>query len=276
MSADIRLAPSAPRPMRVRLLGWWLFAEGRLRSMAAYIWTVLITAVGTPALYLLAFGTGLGAVVGQSRPEGVDGVPYLVYLAPALLLSTSMMTAAEEATFSVFGGFKWNPVSFAAAATPISPAQIALGFLAANLARCLLGAVAFVGIMALAGAAPSPWAPLILLVDVLLVAAVAGPIMAFVASQRDDRGQLSLIQRFVITPLMLFSGTYFPLETLPAALQWIGWASPLWHAVELGRACTYGHAVAPGMLALHLGYLALLAVAGLALAALLFRRRLVS
>ena len=64
--------------------------------------------------------------------------------------------------------------------------------------------------------------------------------MAYAASIEDDKGQFALVQRFVFMPMFLFSGTFYPLATLPLWLQWIGWVSPLWHATELGRWLTYG------------------------------------
>ena len=53
----------------------------------------------------------------------------------------------------------------------------------------------------------------------------------------------------------LFSGTFYPLDTLSLAVRWIGWVSPLWHATELGRWLSYGHSVPGAMLAVHAGFL---------------------
>lgn len=98
--------------------------------------------------------------------------------------------------------------------------------------------------------------------------------MTYAASIEDDKGQFALVQRFVFMPMFLFSGTFYPLVTLPLWLQWIGWISPLWHASELGRALTYGHVIAPGMLVVHIGYLVLLTVVGYLVGRRLFERRL--
>jgi lipooligosaccharide transport system permease protein len=57
---------------------------------------------------------------------------------------------------------------------------------------------------------------------------------------KDDDGFFAVFGRFVVTPMFMFSGTYFPLATLPLYLQWIGWISPVWHATDLGRALSYG------------------------------------
>jgi lipooligosaccharide transport system permease protein len=96
-------------------------------------------------------------------------------------------------------------------------------------------------------------------------------VQAWVATQKDDRGQMSFVERFVVVPLTLFSGTYFPLDTLPGYLQPIGWVSPLWHATELGRWILYGQDTA---VALHVAFLVALAVVGSLLAVRHFRWRL--
>ena len=63
---------------------------------------------------------------------------------------------------------------------------------------------------------------------------------------------MAMIMRFGITPLLLFSGTFFPLAQLPFYLQWIGWISPLWHGTELGRVVSYGLVEPAWLSALHL------------------------
>jgi lipooligosaccharide transport system permease protein len=83
-----------------------------------------------------------------------------------------------------------------------------------------------------------------------------------------------MVQRFIFMPMFLFSGTFYPLESLPLWLQWIGWVSPLWHATELGRWISYDADVSPVMVALHLGYLIALSVIGYIVARRLFERRL--
>ena len=93
-------------------------------------------------------------------------------------------------------------------------------------------------------------------------AAFGIPLMAYAGSIEDDKGQFALVQRFLFMPMFLFSGTFYPLETLPVWLQWIGWVSPLWHGAELGRVATYGTDVAPVMMGVHIAYLVVLSLVG--------------
>jgi lipooligosaccharide transport system permease protein len=113
----------------------------------------------------------------------------------------------------------------------------------------------------------------------IFVAVLAGmafgvPLMAYAASIQDDKGQFALVQRFIFMPMFLFSGTFYPLATLPLWLQWIGWISPLWHATEIGRWLTYGRPIEPAMLVVHFAYLIGLVVVGYIVGKRVFERRL--
>lgn len=264
--------PGTARPARVRPLGWWYIAEHYARHLRAFLVSELMLALGTPLLYVLAFGAGLGVLV-DTTSGGVDGVPYLTFLLPALVCSGALMLASQQYTYTVFSGFKWQPVFLAMSATSLMPWHILGGVVVFALLRILPGAVVFTVIGALVGAVPLPTGALLVPIALLLGVA-ALPIAAWVGAQREDRGQLNFVERFVVVPLMLFSGTYYPLEVLPPPLQALGWASPLWHAVELGRAASYGHDPGPGALPLHLAVLVLYALTGAVLAERIFRKRL--
>src|SRR5699024_6578696 len=99
------------------------------------------------------------------------------------------------------------------------------------------------------------------------------PIMAYMSSLRDEKGHASIIQRFIIMPLFLFSGTFYPLTNLPQVLQLIGWVSPIWHANELGRVLAFGQPTPGWLLAVHILYLlAVITLAWLAVRRVFIRR----
>jgi lipooligosaccharide transport system permease protein len=111
------------------------------------------------------------------------------------------------------------------------------------------------------------------------VATLAGlsfglPLMAYAASIKEDKGQFALVMRFIVMPLFLFSGTFFPLDTLPLAVRWIGWISPIWHGTQLGRVFSYGYREPPVLTAVHITVPAALAVLGWVLTKRQFIRRL--
>lgn len=259
---------------RARRFGAWYFAEHILRTMKGYRWTLLASSVGTPVMYLFAMGVGLATLVDANSAEAFDGVGYLVFLAPALLASAAIMTAATEFTYPVMGGFKWRRIYYGPHASPLGTSQIVDGHIIAITIRLLGAAVVYFLIVAAFGASPQVLGILAVPVAVLTGLAFGLPLLAYAASLEDDRGQFAMVMRFVVTPLFLFSGTFFPLDTLPVFLRWIGWISPLWHGTELGRLLTYGYAV-PGWLAgVHLIFLLVLAVVGWRLARRVFARRL--
>ncbi|WP_238335740.1 ABC transporter permease [Serinicoccus kebangsaanensis] len=241
--------------VRARRSGVWFYAETVLRGMRAFALPILLYAVAQPVLYLVALGVGLGELVDRGTGP-VGGVDYLVFVAPALLVSTVVMSVSAEMTFPVMSGFKWNRLYYGPVASPLEPSQIALGHFTAVMLRFLLQGLVFWLVMLAFGAAPAGWVQSVLVVPIGMLAAAAfgAPLQAYAATL-DDGFQFSLIQRFVVMPMFLFSGTFFPLAAMPPYLHWIGWISPVWHGTELARWASYGADLSWGMTALHLTFL---------------------
>ena len=274
------LGPAASAA-RVRRFGAWYYAEHYLKTMRSYGGVILVSAIGEPLVYLLAMGMGLASLISGDASfgagPGVDGdggVGYLAFIAPALLAAGTLMAAATEFTYPVMDGFKWHRLYFGPQASPIAPHQIAAGHVTAVLLRYLVQSTLFFLIMLAFGAVSSPWGWLQVLSACLGGLAVGLPLMAYAASLRRDAGQFSLVQRFVIMPLFLFSATFYPLEALPLALRWIGWISPQWHAAQLGRIASYGMENPGWLTAVHVGYLLGLAALGWVLVRRIYTRRL--
>jgi len=92
--------------------------------------------------------------------------------------------------------------------------------------------------------------------------AFSAPIAAYAATAESDTA-FSAIFRFLVVPMFLFSGTFFPISNLPVAIQPIAWLSPLWHGVELSRALALGTiGQAPGLAVAHVAVLVAIVVAG--------------
>ena len=193
----------------------------------------------SPVLFLTAMGLGLGGYVDQSGGAALGGLSYLEFLAPGLLAATVMQSAAFEGTFPIIGGLNWQRTFHAMYATPLSPRDIALGNLAWMAVRLAMIATVFTVVIVVLGAAHSPLVALGIPVAILTGMAFAAPIAAFSATQRTPN-RFNVIFRFGIMPLFLFSGTFFPIETLPSQLQTIAWLSPLWHGVDLSRGLVLG------------------------------------
>lgn len=255
-------------------------APGSVRRTAAALeyWLVqyrtvwrgtVVSGVLTPVLFLTAMGVGLGALVDDA---GRLGGEYLLFLAPGLMAATAMQTAEFESTYPVMGGIKWIRTYHAMLATPLGVADILLGHLLFVALRVLSVASIYLLVIALFGAAPS-WLALAAVPAALLTGmAFAAPIFAFSAGNENDAG-FAALERFVIVPLFLFSGTFFPVSQLPDAIEWVAYVTPLWHGVELCRGLVLGTAEL-GVSVAHVGYLTVCTVVGVAAAYETFRRRL--
>ena len=211
--------------------------------------STLFTSFLSPVLFLTAMGLGLGSYVSGSAIDDIGGVPYLVFLAPGLLAATAMQAASFEATFPIMGGLVWNRIYHAMYATPISPRDIALGNLVWIAARLTLISTVFTLVIVLFGAAKSPLIVLAIPAAVLTGMAFAAPIAAFSATQKTP-DRFAAIFRFGITPLFLFSGTFFPLDSLPEVLRPLAWVTPLYHGSALSRGLSLGTLVDDPVLAL--------------------------
>lgn len=242
-----------------RRWGSWYVAEHRLLAMKGYVGEAVFQSFGNPLIYLFALGVGLASLV----PQGVAGVSYLEFVAPALMATAAMTIAANETTYPVLMGFKWNPTFFGMNAAPLTGGQIVNGIMLAILARMIMTVTIYFGVILAFGAVPSAWGVLAIGSAVLTGMAIGLVLSSYTSTIKDDRGQMAMIQRFGIMPLFLFSGTFFPLEQLPVYLQPIGWISPLWHGAELGRVATYGLEESLWLTVTHVGYLSGIIVVGL-------------
>ncbi len=256
-----RALPAARQAEKVRRFGWWYQAEWRLLGMKAYWTSVVGSAVITPALYVLAMGVGLGSLVDASA-GGIDGVPYLTFVAPGLLVSTVVMSAVNELSFPVMLGFKWGRLYYARGTTAASSLQVAVGELVAVGLRLALEAALFWVILVMFGATDPTWSWLMIPVATLAGLAFGAPVMAYAATLEEEGFQFAMIQRFIVMPMFLFAGTFYPLASMPVYLQWIGWISPMWHGTQLARALSFGMPLPTWLVLVHVGFLlVLLAVA---------------
>jgi lipooligosaccharide transport system permease protein len=261
--------------VKPRKYGSWYVAEHRIRSMRSYFQTIIATSIGNPLVYLFALGVGLASLVDKSQVgQGVAGVGYLAFVAPALLATAAVTVAGEEATYPMMMGFKWNPIFYGMNAAPISGNQIVNGMTIAILARMLPTTVLYFVVMVLFGAVPSTLGIVSMFSAVLTGLAVALVIMSYTSRIEEDKGQMAMIMRFGILPMFLFSGTFFPLTQLPVYLQWIGWISPLWHGTELGRVLSYGMAEPTWLTVVHVAYLGALCFFGWKITQRVVTRRL--
>jgi lipooligosaccharide transport system permease protein len=262
---ETRPSPPAPGLMWDRALAYWLTSYRR-------VWRgSLFSGFLSPVFFLVAMGFGLGALVDAG--DGIAGVGYVAFIAPGVLAAQAMQTAVIESTYPVLGAVKWQRQYHAMLAAPLGTYDIVLGHLAFILMRVVITSATFLLVAWVLGAIGSSWAVLALPVAALCGMAHAGPVFAFAVRQEVDSG-FAMLFRFVILPMFLFSGTFFPVDQLPSWLEPVAWVTPLWHAVDLCRSLALGTAT-PAAASGHVAYLLLWVVVGLWLAVRSFRRRLV-
>jgi lipooligosaccharide transport system permease protein len=238
------------------------------RTWRASVWSSVLG----PLFYLGAMGYGLGSLVDKRGTAALGGVSYVVFVAPAVLAVHSMNSGMGNALFPVFSGVHWNRIYVAAKATILRPADIYRGHLLFITLRVAMNAACFIVFMAAFGLITSPWAALLLPAAVLTGMAFATPCAAWAVTLESEIAMNYPI-RFGAVPLMLFSGTFFPVSQLPAWIRPLAYATPLWHGVALCRGLSLGTLTA-GAAAVHVAYLAVLAAAGLWFGVRAYRRRL--
>jgi lipooligosaccharide transport system permease protein len=264
------VAPSTGRVLgRVRAAlivveGLWTWYRRNWRS-------TVVSSVVQPVLFLLALGFGLGSQVAPTEATG--GLRYVVYLAPALLVATSVQIAAFESTYPILSAFKWQQTYLGIAASPITSAQILGGQLTWIGIRLTAAGAAYLVVAAALGTLTGPGVLLTLVVAVLTGLATAAPIVAYAATVDSEGAQFSAIFRFIVMPMTLFAGAFFPIELLPGWIRPIAWITPLWHGTELGRDAAFGQ-LSWGPALGHLAFLGALFAAGAWWGARNFRRRL--
>jgi lipooligosaccharide transport system permease protein len=245
--------------------------EERLLGYRRTYRATLFTSLALPALFLVSMGIGLGGFVNHGA--GIEGVPYLAFLAPGLLAGTAMQTAAFESTFPVLASIRWIKTYHAMLASPIGVIDVVIGQLAWIALRLVIVTTIFVVTAALLGAVHGPTILLGIPAAVLTGMAFATPIAAFSASLQNVEG-FNVLFRFVINPLFLFSGAFFPVAQLPEVLRLVAYATPIYHGVELTRGLVL-QTIAPADAVLHVAVLGAFVVAGTVACLVAFRRRLV-
>lgn len=222
-------------------------------------WTIIVSGFFEPLFYLVGIGFGLGRLIGDVTGPGGHPIPYAVFLAPAMLATGAMNGAIAEATFNFFFKLHYNRTFQSILATPLTARDVAIGEIAWALVRGGLYAIGFLAVIAALGLVTSPLA-LLALPAALLLGFTAGAVgMAATSFMRtpQDFDLINIVQ----LPMVLFSATFYPLETYPAALRLIVEVTPLYQGVALIRGLTVG-VVGPDML-VHVAYLLVLGGIGL-------------
>ncbi len=246
---------STPAPLRV--LEWKLTVFRR-------VWrSNVVSSFLQPLLYLLAMGLGVGSLVNRNAgsARALGQLPYVAFVAPGLLATTAMMVASNESMWPVLDSLMWTRQYEAMSATPIEATDIVAAHVLWLLLRTGIAAVTVAAAMMLFPDVRS-WG-LIAAVPAAMLSglALAMPLGAFTVTRTREMS-FPVIQRFVITPLFLFGGAFFPLSKLPPIIRWVGYSTPLWHGVRLCRGWATGTSLSASAALGSIGYLVLWSAVG--------------
>jgi ABC-2 type transport system permease protein len=182
----------------------------------------LFSAMVTPIIYLIAFGLGLGTRVQIGRTD------YLSYLIPGLVAMSSMNNSYTWVASSI----NLNRVYFKTfqiyVQAPIHPSSIMIGEVLAGMIKGLFASALLIVVGLLTSSRFFLTGPfwVTLMLNCFLFSSL-GVITGMLARSHEDTATYS---NFFIMPMAFFSGTFFPVDHLPAVLKWIIYVLPLTHA----------------------------------------------
>lgn len=223
---------------------------------------------GDPLIYLLALGFGLGSLI-----TSLDGMPYLVFLASGIVCSSAMNAASFEGMFSAFTRMVGQKTWEAMLSTPLNIRDIVLGetFWAAT--KGLINAVAILLVAAVMGLVAN-WQAIWILPVIFLMSACFAAMGLIVTAFAKGYDFFTYYITLLITPMMLLSGIFFPLDKMPKAVQYIAQALPLHHTVVLVRPLMTGGTVQNPLL--HLAVLLIYTIIAYLIAVRLVQKRLIA
>lgn len=188
-----------------------------------------------PVLYLLAMGLGIGGYITQ----GIEGLSYLEFIAPGLIMSSAMNGGTFETTYNVFVKMHFGKTYEAITAAPVNLEDALLGELLWAISRGTVYGGIFAAVVSGFGLVP-PARVLLLLPVVVLTAWLFASIGLLFTSFIKVIDLYSFYFTLWLTPLFLFSGIFFPISRLPEWIQPLAWATPLFHCVSLSKAIVHG------------------------------------
>ena len=252
----------------MRLRFWSVFLRNFLVWRKLII-PSLIANIAEPLMWLVAFGYGLGALVGEVSLDGQQ-VPYIIFLASGSVCMSAMNAATFEALYSAFSRMHvqktWDGIMNA----PVRLDDVLLAEMLWAAFKALFTATAILCVMLALGIVQS-W-KVLLAWPILLVVGITFSCLALIFNALA-KGYDFFTYYFTLflTPMMFLSGVFFPLDNLPEAVRWLAMALPLTQAVALVRPLFMDQW--PSNALLHLGVLAAYASVAWVIALHLTRKR---
>lgn len=246
---------------------WFAVWQRNFRVWYKLIIPSLIGNFGDPLIYLLALGYGIGYFIGE-----MDGLPYLVFLTSGIVCSSAMNSATFEATFSAYVRYSTQKTWEGMLSAPLDVNDVVLGETLWAATKGLFNATAILIVAAFLSLVAG-WKALWVLPIILLTGFCFATIAMVITAVAKSFDFFTYYLTLILTPMMLLSGVFFPIDKMPHAIQWGAKILPLYHAVALVRPLMTGRIVTN--VPLHLSVLVIYTGIALSIAIVLVRRRLI-
>jgi lipooligosaccharide transport system permease protein len=233
--------------------------ERSLYAAKSSNWLIIVSGFVEPVLYLMAFGFGIGQLIGDIQDGSGNPVSYAAYIAPALLATSAMNGALYDATWNVFFKMHFGKVYQVMLSSSLGPMDVALGEISWALIRGAAYSIGFMAIVTPLGLVTSAWGLLAIPAATLIAFGFASVGMAITSYMKNFQ-QMNWVNFFLL-PMFLFSGTFFPVSVYPEWIQVVVKALPLWQGVDLVRSLMLG--IIDISVVGHIAYFVVMIVLGL-------------
>ena len=213
--------------------------ERGFKAFKSSNWMVVLSGFVEPVFYLLAFGFGIGQLIGDLEDGNGNLVSYAAFIAPALLATSAMNGAIYDSTWNVFFKMHFGKIYQVMLSSSMGPLDVALGEIFWALLRGVAYSLGFMAIVFPIGLVTNAWGLLAIPAATLVAFGFASLGMA-ITSYLKSFQQMNWVTFFLL-PMFLFSGTFFPVSVYPQWIQTIVQALPLWQGVELIRSLMLGN-----------------------------------
>ncbi|MGA2534138.1 MAG: ABC transporter permease [Candidatus Aminicenantales bacterium] len=207
-----------------------------LVSYKRFVVPTFLVSLIEPLFYLITFGIGMGAYMGY-----FGGKPYLYFLVPGVLVSSVMMSSTFECLYGTFVKMVHERLYDSLIATPVSAEDAVAGDIVWGAFRGLVSGTLMMLVAVAMGIFPvSIPSVLLLLVLMVFVGILFGSLAMIVTSISPSFDFFNYYTELIITPMLFFSGVFFPLDRFPAWMKSLSEFMPLTHAVRISRAVFSG------------------------------------
>ncbi|WP_122090566.1 ABC transporter permease [Halalkalicoccus subterraneus] len=204
---------------------FYTLLEREVQRFVRRPWNTFLPPMITNVLYFSVFGVILG-----TRIQEIQGFSYILFLLPGLVVLGAISNAFENASFSIFHG-RWNEYIHETITSPLSYTEMVLAYVLSSAARGVVVGViiAVIGAFFTPVGVEQPFYLVAFMFVVSLLFAALGIIGGLIA---DDFDHLTVMNQFILRPLVFFGGVFYSLEILPSLWRTVSLLNPMVYMVN--------------------------------------------